>query len=90
MTTKNVTYKFRLYPNKKQKVFFAKTFGCTRFIWNKMFADKQEHYKKHKGSIFPTPAQYKSEYPFLKEVDSLALSNAQQDLKTAYARFLKI
>jgi len=34
-----------------------------------------------------TPAQYKKEYPFLKEVDSLALSNAQLNLEKAYKNF---
>lgn len=37
-------YKVRLYPNEDQQIFFAKSFGCTRFIWNKMLADKIEHY----------------------------------------------
>jgi len=34
-----------------------------------------------------TPAQYKKEYPFLKEVDSLALANAQLNLEKAYKNF---
>lgn len=38
-------YKFRLYPNKKQQEYFAKCFGCTRFIYNQMLADKIEYYK---------------------------------------------
>jgi len=33
-------HKVRLYPNEKQQTFFAKSFGCTRFIWNKMLNDK--------------------------------------------------
>ena len=28
----NKAYKFRIYPNREQKEFFAKTFGCVRFI----------------------------------------------------------
>lgn len=35
-----VTYKYRLYPNKKQQGYFAKCFGCVRFIYNRMLADK--------------------------------------------------
>jgi len=30
----NKAYKFRIYPTDEQKVFFAKHFGCTRFIYN--------------------------------------------------------
>ncbi|MGM8891312.1 helix-turn-helix domain-containing protein [Psychrobacter sp. 1Y1] len=41
-------YKVRLYPNDEQQVFFAKSFGCTRFIWNKMLSDKVNHYKANK------------------------------------------
>ena len=28
-------YKYRIYPNKTQKVLFTKTFGCVRYFWNK-------------------------------------------------------
>ena len=34
-----------------------------------------------------TPAKYKAEFPWLKEVDSLALCNAQLHLQTAYKNF---
>ena len=27
-------YKFRLYPNDKQKELIHKTFGCMRFVYN--------------------------------------------------------
>ena len=36
---------------------------------------------------FPTPAKYKVEYEWLKEIDSLALANAQLNLQTAYKNF---
>ena len=32
-------YKFRLYPNKEQREYFAKTFGCVRFVYNRMYFD---------------------------------------------------
>ena len=70
-------YKFRIYPNSVQKEYFAKTFGCVRFIYNRMLSDKIEHYKKTKEMLHNTPAPYKKEFPFLKEADSLALANAQ-------------
>jgi len=82
-------YKFRLYPNKEQQEYFAKCFGCTRFIYNKMLADKIEHYKKTGEMLNNTPAQYKKEYPWLKEVDSLALANAQLNLEQAYKNFFR-
>ncbi|HHW90829.1 MAG TPA: IS200/IS605 family element transposase accessory protein TnpB [Clostridiales bacterium] len=82
-------YKFRLYPNKEQKEYFAKCFGCTRFIYNQMLADKIEYYKKTGEMLNNTPAQYKKEYPWLKEVDSLALANAQLNLNKAYRNFFR-
>ena len=82
-------YKFRLYPNKEQEEYFAKCFGCVRFIYNRMLSDKIEHYKETKRRLNNTPAQYKKEFPWLKEVDSLALANAQMNLQTAYNNFFK-
>lgn len=82
-------YKFRLYPNKEQQEYFAKCFGCTRFIYNQMLADKIEYYKKTGEMLNNTPAQYKKEYPWLKEVDSLVLANAQMNLNKAYRNFFR-
>ena len=82
-------YKYRLYPNKKQEEYFAKCFGCVRFIYNRMLSDKIEHYKKTKQKLNNTPAQYKKEFEWLKEIDSLALANAQMNLQSAYNNFFK-
>ncbi|MBO7473015.1 MAG: helix-turn-helix domain-containing protein, partial [Ruminococcus sp.] len=68
----NKAYKFRIYPNVEQQILFAKTFGCVRFIYNRMLFDKIEYYKETGKMLITTPAQYKEEYEWLKEVDSLA------------------
>ena len=57
----NKAYKFRIYPNREQKTLFAKTFGCVRFIYNKMLDDKIKYYEKTKKKRNNTPAQYKKE-----------------------------
>ena len=85
----NRAYKFRLYPNEEQKIMFAKTFGCVRFIYNKMLEDKIKYYQETKDKLNNTPAQYKSEFEWLKEVDSLALANAQMNLQSAYNNFFR-
>lgn len=82
-------YKYRIYPNLEQQEYLAKTFGCTRFIYNKMLADKIEYYKETGEILKNTPAQYKKEFEWLKEVDSLALANAQQNLEKAYKNFFR-
>ena len=80
-------YKYRIYPNTEQKTFFAKCFGCVRFFYNKSLSDMNVIYKTTGKFKDITPASYKSEYPFLKEVDSLALSNAQLDRNAAFKSF---
>lgn len=82
-------YKIRIYPNEVQKVFFAKSFGCTRFIWNRMLADKKDYYRLHKKFLKNTPAQYKKEFEWLREVDSLALANVQMQLQQGFQSFFK-
>ena len=85
----NRAFKFRIYPNKEQQIQLAKTFGCVRFVYNRMLAEKREHYEQTGTSLSVTPASYKSEFEWLKEVDSLALANAQLHLETAYRNFFR-
>ena len=92
----NRAYKYRIYPNEEQKALMEKTFGCVRFIYNKMLQDRIAIYEKYKNDKellqkqkYPLPASYKEKYPWLKEVDSLALANAQMNLQSAYRNFFK-
>lgn len=86
----NKAYKFQIYPNTEQITLIQKTFGCVRFLYNRMLSDKKAYYDRTKESLHVTPAQYKKEFPWLKEVDSLALANAAQNLKTAYEGFFRL
>lgn len=81
--------KVRIYPTSEQGTMLAKTFGCCRFIWNQMLSDEEKFYSETDKHFIPTPAKYKSAFPFLKEVDSLALANVQLDLKGAFSQFFK-
>ncbi len=85
----NRAVKIRIYPNKEQRVQIEKTIGCSRFIYNRMLADKMQHYQKEKKMLRNTPARYKKEYPWLKEVDSLALANVQMHLESAFQKFFR-
>lgn len=80
----NKAIKYRVYPSIEQSVMFAKTFGCCRKVYNLMLSDKIESYKSTDKFVAVTPAMYKAEYPFLKEVDSLALANVQLNLQSAF------
>ncbi|MGX7196779.1 RNA-guided endonuclease TnpB family protein [Enterococcus olivae] len=79
-------YKFRIYPDEKQKKFFIETFGCVRFTYNHLLMTKQTASKESETALL-TPASLKKEYPFLKKTDSLALANAQRNLERAFTNY---
>lgn len=92
--TSNKAYKFRIYPTKEQEEFLIKTFGCVRFVYNKMLTERNDAYQLFKDNKallkkqkFPTPSKYKIVFEFLNEVDSLALANAQMNLQAAFSNF---
>ncbi len=87
-------YKYRLYPNKKQKEQLAKTFGCSRFVYNHYLAKRIERYEKDK-SIYNyydcanDLKELKKEHEWLKEVDSTALQSSIKNLDMAYQKFFR-
>lgn len=85
----NKAIKYRLYPNRDQKVFFRKSFGCCRKIWNLMLEDRIKSYEETGKTEKKTPAKYKVDYPYLKEVDSLALSMVYLNLNKAFQGFFE-
>jgi len=92
----NKAFKYRIYPNPEQEVLINKTFGCVRFIYNKMLANRKEIYEQFKDNKealkqqkYLLPADFKKEFEWLKEVDSLARANAQLNLQTAYKNFFR-
>lgn len=80
----NCAYRYRIYPTTEQRALFAKTFGCCRKVYNLMLSDKIEGYETTGKFPAITPAKYKKDHPYLKEVDSLALANKQLDLQAAF------
>ena len=83
------TVKARLYPDEAQAELFEKTFGCCRYIWNQMLEDQQRFYFETGAHFIPTPAKYKKEAPFLKEVDNQALTQEYNKLSQAFRVFFK-
>ena len=86
--------KIRIYPNVEQTSLLNKTFGCTRFVYNSMLSERKEVYSKLKDKPrelyeykYKTEKQLKEEFPFLKEVDSIALQQARMNLGMAYENF---
>jgi putative transposase len=82
-------FKFRLTPNKEQQILISKTLGCTRFLYNQMLNERQTKYKNKEKYKNKTESLYKAEFPFLKEVDSVALQQSRVDLETSYKNFFR-
>ena len=90
------SYKVRLYPNQDQRIYLNKTFGCCRFLWNQMLHERKSVYQQLKDNKeqyyaykYKTEKEYKEIYPFLKEVDSIALQQTRKHLVEAYITFRK-
>ncbi len=88
-------YKYRIYPNKEQKVQIAKTFGCCRFVYNQTLAYRKEAYEKEKKSVSRIDCnnycnrELKQVYDWLRKVDKFALTNAIYNMDFAYRKFFK-
>lgn len=85
----NKAYKYRLYPNKEQEEQLQKTFDAARFIYNKMLEDKINYYKENKKMLYTTPAKYKNDFPWLKDVEAQALCYVSLNLDRAFTNFFK-
>ena len=91
---KNKAYKFRIYPNEKQKELIEKTFGCTRFVFNLCLEQSINKYKDEKITLrykdyASMLISMKKEYEFLKEVDSISLQQSLRHLDVAFSNFFK-
>ena len=88
-------FKFRLYPTKEQEVFFERSVGCARFVYNKLLeasiAEYQSSGKFILGfSLTNKLVELKKEFHWLKEVNSQSLQQASINLATAFKnRFSK-
>lgn len=88
-------YKYRIYPNNQQQELIQKTFGCCRFVYNKMLSYQKELYKNNENFMSKFDCNnyvnrtLKQEYKWLKEVDKFALTNSVFNMNTAYQKFFK-
>ena len=92
----NKSLKLRLYPNIAQQILINKTLGSTRFLYNQMLAERikvYEELKDDKRALYEhnyrTEKDYKEEFEWLKEVDSISLQQSRIDLSVAYQNFFK-
>lgn len=88
------SYKYRIYPNKKQQELIQKTFGCTRFVYNYYLNKRKEMYEKDKitftyNMCSKDLTSLKKELEWLKEPDKDSLQKSLKDLDMAYQKFFK-
>ena len=87
-------YKYRIYPNKRQKELLAKSFGCCRFVYNHFLNKRIETYQTEQKTLTYNQCsseltKLKSELEWLKEPDKCSLQNALKDVDRAYKNFFK-
>lgn len=80
-------YKFRLYPNKEQREYFARTFGCVRFVYNRMLAEKIACYEETGKSLSVTPAKYKSEFPMAERSGFISTCQCTDEFTECISQF---
>ena len=89
----NKAYIYRIYPDQMQEQLMQKTFGCCRFVYNSLLTLQEERYKAGEKHLSKTEANtycnkvLKYTFPFLREVDKFALTNAIFHLEEGYRRF---
>lgn len=77
-------YKFRIYPSKEQKILLSKTFGCVRFVWNKLV---ENFNNKDESIVTEKTLKEQEQFNFLKEVSASTLQQKRRDFdefKTQY------
>lgn len=90
------SYKFRIYPNKSQRILIEKTFGCCRFVYNHYLAKSIEDYERigKSNSYSQNSKDYselkkKEEFSWLKETDASAHQRALKNLDASYQNFFR-
>lgn len=88
------TYRFRLKPNKEQRILLAKHFGCTRYLYNYFLAQRKEQYLNNgKSNTFFQDCEeltkLKKVVTWLTEVNSQSLQHAIKNLQAAYNNFFE-
>ena len=89
------SYRFRIYPDPSQKELIEKTLGCCRQVYNDFLSMCIESYKADKNysikkyDLVKLLPEYKETFPYLKEVDSIALQQTVIHLYDAYMNFFR-
>jgi putative transposase len=86
-------YKYRVYPTKAQALQLSQHFGCARHVYNWALAAKEKYYRETGKSLSKRAIQdamvlsKKTEFPWLREVNSQSLLASLDNLERAFAHF---
>jgi putative transposase len=88
------SYKYRFYPTDSQKIELAKTFGCTRFIYNWGLRIRSDSYHNNQENVYYKQlsarlTQKKKELVWLGDVSSATLQQSLRNLDTAFSNFFQ-
>ena len=90
------TYRYRLYPNEAQKSELARTFGCSRWVYNWALETKTKAYYQDEDSLSftdlssrLTSKKKEEETEWLSEVSAVTLQQSLRNLNQAFTNFFE-
>ena len=90
------TYRYRIYPNEAQKQELARTFGCSRWVYNWALETKTKAYYQDEESLSftdlsarLTSKKKKEETEWLSEVSAVTLQQSLRNLNQAFTNFFE-
>jgi putative transposase len=90
----NKAFKYRFFPTEAQKRQLAQTFGCARFVYNRMLEQRTIAWQQDNQSLnyqatttLLTQLKKQTETAFLNEVSSVVLQQALRHLDSAFRNF---
>lgn len=84
---------FRCYPTPEQEQILARTFGCTRFVYNRFLDERTRAFARgermnyNQSSNALTAIKKTPEFSWLNEVSSVPLQQSLRHLQTAFRNF---
>ena len=83
-------YEYRIYPTSQQEEIFNKTLGLCRLYWNTVVFNKNQNHSIPIQGYKPTFEKFKPEaLDWVKDVDTVPLSQMWSDVRAAYTNFFK-
>ena len=87
-------YQFRLYLTIEQRIQINKNIGSALWVYNYFLKRKEEYYNETRKNLSLKEMKHelvllKETNQWLKEVDSMALTNSLEDLDTAYTNYFE-